>query len=164
MRRMALLHTLWFGIVSTLVVLGLTSGLDQVTHTVAGDGVALMYFGLYGLYCLQNYRGCREYHCMITGPGFILAAALMLLRVTDLFDHGFGIPYIVFGLAAVIGHGLEWRYGNTRGVDFALPDSVWGRVGTSGVCFRSDGLSKGCLQATPPCRGKVHTDIRKENT
>lgn len=110
MRRIALLHTLWFGIVSVLVVLGLNIGFDQVTHTVAGDIVALMYFGLYGLYCLQNYLGCREYHSMITGPGFILAAALMLLRVTGLFDHGFGIPYIVFGLAAVIGHGLKWRY------------------------------------------------------
>jgi hypothetical protein len=46
MRRIALLHTLWFGIVSVLVVLGLNSGHDQVTHTVAGDIVALMYFGL----------------------------------------------------------------------------------------------------------------------
>src|SRR5260370_40876767 len=114
MRRMALLHTLWFGIVSTLVVLGLTSGLDQVTHTVAGDGVALMYFGLYGLYCRQNYRGCREYHCMITGPGFILAAALMLLRVTDLFDHGSCIRYLVISPAAVIGPVLARPYRNRR--------------------------------------------------
>src|SRR5260221_12554789 len=105
MRRMALLHTLWFGIVSTLVVLGLTSGLDQVTHTVEGDTVVLMYFGLYGLYCLQNYRGCREYHCMITGPGFILAAALMLFRVSRFFNLVFGIPYIVLGLAPAMVHG-----------------------------------------------------------
>jgi hypothetical protein len=33
-----------------------------------------------------------------------------VLVVLGLNDHGFGIPYIVFGLAAVIGHGLEWRY------------------------------------------------------
>ena len=113
-----MLHTLWFGIVSALVVLGLNSGLDQVTHTVAGDIVALVYFGLYGLYRLQNYLGCREYHCMITGPGFLLVAVLMLLRVTGLFDHGFGIPYIVFGLAALIGHGLEWHYWKHTGSRF----------------------------------------------
>ncbi len=118
MRRIALLHTFWFGILSVLVVLGLTIGLDQATHTVAGDIVALVYFGLYGLYCLQNYLGCREYHCMITSPGFLLAAVLMLLRVTGLFDHGFGIPYLVFALAALIGHGLEWRYWKHTGSRF----------------------------------------------
>src|SRR5579883_302223 len=107
MRLIALWHTLWGGMISTLIILALNIGLNLATHTGAGDIVALVYFGLYGLYCLQNYLRCREYHCMITGPGFLLAAILMLLRVTGLFDRGFGIPYLVFALAALIGHGLE---------------------------------------------------------
>ena len=118
MRRMAWLHAFWGGVISALVILGLNIVLDQVTHTVAGGIVALVYFGLYGLYCLQNYFRCREYHCMITGPGFLLAAALMVLRVTGLFDHGFGLPYLVFALAALIGHGLEWRYWKHTGSRF----------------------------------------------
>ncbi len=118
MRRIALFHTWWFALISFLVVFGLNIGLDQLTHTKAGDVVALVYFGLYGLYCLQNYLGCREYHCLITGPGFTLAAALMLLRVFAIFDHGLGIPYLIFGLAFVLGHSLEWRYWKHTGSRF----------------------------------------------
>ncbi|SRR6266568_5727300 len=118
MRRIALLHTWWFAIVSLLLVLGLDVGLDLLTHTLAGDLVVLLFFGLYGLYGMQNYLGCREYHCLVTGPGFLLAALLMLLRVTGIFDHGYGLPYAVFGLSALIGHSLEWRYWKRTGSRF----------------------------------------------
>ncbi len=118
MRRIALLHTWWFAIISVLLVLGLDVVLNLFTHTEAGDLVALVYFGLYGLYCLQNYFRCREYHCMITGPGFLLAAILMALRVTGLFDHGYGLPYLIFALAAITGHGLEWLHWKRTGSRF----------------------------------------------
>lgn len=120
MRRIALLHTWWFAITSLLLVFGLNYGLNMLTHATWGDLLALAYFGFYGLYCLQNYLGCREYHCLITGPGFILAALLMLLRVTGIFDHGYGLPYLVSGLAVVMGHGLEWRYWKRTGSHFRV--------------------------------------------
>jgi hypothetical protein len=44
----------------------------------------------------DNFAHCGEYHCAITGPGFLLAAAAMLLRDLNLFDHGFGVPYMIF--------------------------------------------------------------------
>jgi hypothetical protein len=40
-----------------------------------------------------------------------------------IFDRGFGPPYIVFALSAVIGHGLEWRYMKKTGSKF-VPKSV----------------------------------------
>jgi len=64
---------------------------------------------------VQNFAGCGEYHCAITGPGLLLAAVLMLLRITGVFDHGFRLPYVVFGLAALVGHALEWRYWKRTG-------------------------------------------------
>jgi hypothetical protein len=117
-RRISVLHAWWFVMLMFLVVFGLNILLDDFTHALAGDVIPLVYFGFYGLYCLQNYLGCRAYHCLITGPGFIFATVLMLLRVTGFFDHSFGIPYIVFALTLVIGHGLEWRYWKRTGRRF----------------------------------------------
>ncbi len=118
MRRIALFHSLWFAVLSALVIFGCDVLLNMLTHSLAGDVVATVYFGLYGLYCLQNYLACREVHCMITAPGFLLAAILMLLRITGLFDHGYGVPYIMFGLSALLGHGLEWSYAKRTGSRF----------------------------------------------
>ncbi|SRR5579884_336140 len=118
MRRIALLHSWWFALIATCVVFGLNVLVDLVTHTYAGDIFACVYFGAYGLYCVQNYLGCREYHCLITGPGFLLAALVMLLRVTGVFDHGYGLPYLIFALAALLGHGLEWQYARRTGSHF----------------------------------------------
>ena len=118
MRRIALFHSWSFALISVFVVFGLNVLVDQITHTYAGDIIACVYFGAYGLYCVQNYIGCREYHCLITGPGFLLAALVMLLRVTGVFDHGNGPPYLIFALAALVGHGLEWQYARRTGSHF----------------------------------------------
>ncbi|SRR5579875_6669 len=123
MRRIALLHAWWFALFSVAVVLGLNILLDLVTHTLTGDIIACVYFGLYGIYCLQNYLNCREYHCLFTGPGFLLAAVFMLLRLTGIFDHGYALPYFIFALAALLGHGLEWRYVRRTGSHFRVANT-----------------------------------------
>jgi hypothetical protein len=89
--RLPFVNTLWFGIPATLVVLGLNILLNMTTRTFAGDYLATAYFALYGLECVENYLACRQYHCLITEPGFLLAAVAMILRDTGVFDHGFGI-------------------------------------------------------------------------
>jgi hypothetical protein len=120
-RRIAFLHAPVFAIVSALLVLGLNVLLERSELTAAiGETLAGIYFGLYGLYCIQNYLGCREYHCLITGPGFLLAALLIILRRTGIFDLGYGPPYIIFFLAVVIGHLLEWRYRRRHGTAFRI--------------------------------------------
>lgn len=118
--RLPLIHSFWFSIPATLVALGLNVALNATTGTQAGDYVTLAYFALYGIACIENYLACREYHCLITGPGFLLAALVMLLRVTGVFDHSFGVPYLVFAAAALLGHTLEWRYRRHTGSKYRL--------------------------------------------
>ncbi len=110
MRRIPLLHSLWFAIPATLIVEASDAGLNSLTHSYWGDALTVAYFAAYGLYCLQNYLGCREIHCAITGPGFLLAAGVMLLRDVGIFDQGIGVPYLVFAAAAGLGCLLEWQY------------------------------------------------------
>jgi hypothetical protein len=118
--RLSFVFSLWFGIPATLVVLGLNVLLDRATGAQWGDELATAYFALYGLVCVQNYLACREYHCLITGPGFLLAAVAMVLRDTGVFDHGFGVPYLVFFAAALLGHTLECRYARRTGSKYRL--------------------------------------------
>ncbi len=59
-----------------------------------------------------------ERRLMITGPGFLLAALLMLLRITSVLDLGYGVPYLVFVLAVIVGHSLEWSYHRRSGSRF----------------------------------------------
>jgi hypothetical protein len=42
----------------------------------AGLAIASVYVTVIGVYCVLNFRSCRETHCVVTGPGFLLAAAL----------------------------------------------------------------------------------------
>jgi hypothetical protein len=118
MRRIPLLHSLWFAIPATLLVYAGTDGLDRLTRSHGGDALTVAYFAAYGLYCVQNYLHCREMHCLITGPGFLLAAGTMLARDLGPFDYGLGVPYLVFGAAACGGCLLEWQYWMRTGSHF----------------------------------------------
>ncbi len=118
MRRVPLFHSVWFALLSPLILFAVNYEANSVTASNAGDYFASLYFGLYGIYCLQNFIACGEYHCLITGPGFMLAALLMVLRDVEVFDHGVGPPYIVFALAALLGHALEWQYSRRTGSHF----------------------------------------------
>jgi hypothetical protein len=42
----------------------------------AGPAVASGCLAVIGTYCLLNFLHCREIHCGVTGPGFLLAAAV----------------------------------------------------------------------------------------
>jgi hypothetical protein len=107
-------------LISPFVVLALNYLIASFTHTSWGDYLAILYFTLYGVYCIQNFIGCREYHCLITGPGFLLAAIMMTVRDIGIFDRGFGPPYIIFALSALLGHLLERRYVKQTGSKFLL--------------------------------------------
>ncbi|MGH7729097.1 MAG: hypothetical protein ACREM2_09950 [Vulcanimicrobiaceae bacterium] len=79
-----------------------------------GDWLATAFFGAYGLYCMQNFFGCREVHCAVTGPGFLIAGILMALRAAGIYGSD-SIPWIVFAFAALIGHGFERAYESRAG-------------------------------------------------
>jgi hypothetical protein len=116
--RIPLLHSLWFAIPATLIVEASTAGLNSLTQSDWGDTLTVVYFAAYGLYCLQNYLQCREIHCAITGPGFLLAAGVMLVRDLGPFYYGVGVPYLVFAAVACVGCLLEWRYWKRTGSHF----------------------------------------------
>ena len=42
----------------------------------AGLAIASAYVTAIGVYCLLNFLRCRETHCAVAGPGFLLTAAL----------------------------------------------------------------------------------------
>ena len=118
MRRIPLLHSLWFAIPATLIVYASDAGLNRLTHSYWGDALTVVFFAAYGLYCVQNYLHCREAHCAITGPGFLLAAGMMLARAIGLFAYDLSVPYLVFGAAACVGCLLEWQYWKRTGSHF----------------------------------------------
>lgn len=85
----------------------------------AGLAVASGYVTVTGLYCLMNFLHCRETHCSVTGPGFLLAGML--------------------GFAAALAPGpvLSWYRTGTEGavylavlaVGYALQRAVAARTG-----------------------------------
>lgn len=77
----------------------------------AGLAVASGYVTVAGMYCLLNFLHCRETHCSVTGPGFLLAAvagfAAGLLPVTALSWYGTGTEAAVYLVILAAGYALE---------------------------------------------------------
>jgi hypothetical protein len=77
----------------------------------AGLAIASAYVTVIGAYCLLNFLHCRETHCAVTGPGFLLAAAFgfaaALLPGPALSWYRTGTQTAVFLVILAAGHGLE---------------------------------------------------------
>ncbi|PZR56946.1 MAG: hypothetical protein DLM53_01095 [Candidatus Eremiobacter antarcticus] len=112
--RIQLFHNRWFNITLALLV----SALDGYANGRSqrwGDWLATGLFGLYAVYCAQNFLHCREVHCAITAPGFFGAAALMALRLTGAAHYSYGLPWLVFVVAACVGFCIEYIYESRTG-------------------------------------------------
>ena len=77
----------------------------------AGLAAAGAYVTVIGVYCLLNFLRCRETHCAVTGPGFLLTAALgfaaTLVPGSALPWYRTGTEAIVFLGILAAGYGLE---------------------------------------------------------
>jgi len=77
----------------------------------AGLAIASAYVTAIGVYCLLNFLRCRETHCAVTGPGFLLAAALgfaaALVPGSALSWYRTGTEAIVYLVVLAAGYGLE---------------------------------------------------------
>ncbi len=77
----------------------------------AGLDIASTYVTVIGLYCLLNFLRCRETHCAVTGPGFLLTAALgfaaALMPGSALSWYRTGTEAIVYLVILAAGYGLE---------------------------------------------------------
>jgi hypothetical protein len=65
-----------------------------------------------GTYCLLNFLHCRETHCGVTGPGFLLAAAVgfaaALAPGSALSWYRTGTEAAVYVVILAAGYALEW--------------------------------------------------------
>jgi hypothetical protein len=78
----------------------------------AGLAIASTYLTIIGMYCVLNFLRCRETHCAITGPGFLLAAALGLVTALApgpaLSWYRTGTEAVVYLVILAAGYALEW--------------------------------------------------------
>ena len=78
----------------------------------AGLAVASGYVAVIGTYCLLNFLHCRETHCGVTGPGFLLAAAVgfaaALVPGSALSWYRTSTEAAVFLVVLAAGYALEW--------------------------------------------------------
>ncbi len=68
-----------------------------------------MSFALMGSVCFTNARGCGRTHCHVTGPLYLLAAAMSVAAAWKPALY----PWIAVGaaLGTVAGYAWEWRRG-----------------------------------------------------
>jgi hypothetical protein len=85
----------------------------------AGLAIASVWVAIAGLYCLANFWHCRETHCVVTGPGWTLAAALgfaaALAPGTSLSWYRVNAAVVVFVVVLAAGFGLEWLVASRTG-------------------------------------------------
>ena len=77
----------------------------------AGLAIASTYVTVIGVYCLLNFLRCRETHCAVTGPGFVLTAAVgftaALVPGPALSWYRTGTEAVVYLVILAAGCGLE---------------------------------------------------------
>jgi len=77
-----------------------------------GVAIASVWVAVAGSYCLANFWHCRETHCVVTGPGWTLAAVLgfaaALAPGTGLSWYRVNAATIVFVVILAAGYGLEY--------------------------------------------------------
>jgi hypothetical protein len=115
--RISLLHDLRFAIALSVIVSVLDNNVAR-RGAVWGDWLAFLLFAFYGIYCVQNFLSCREVHCSITGPGFVSAALLVLLRLSGYGHYETWLPWNVFVLSWVVGLVAEYFYEKRTGTVF----------------------------------------------
>ena len=93
------------------IAMQLVGNLSNSELAVAGTWAAG--FAVMGTACVANALACRRVHCAFTGPWFLLAAAVTVLRYLDVISMGW--PTILN--AGLFGALLL----------FLVSESIWGR-------------------------------------
>lgn len=82
---------------------------------VGGRGgvvIASVWVAIAGTYCLANFWHCRETHCAVTGPGWVLAAVLGIAAAlapgSALAWYRVNVETMVFVVILAAGYGLEY--------------------------------------------------------
>ncbi|SRR5579885_1201702 len=72
-------------------------------------GLWAVFFLYVGSYCARNFLHCRETHCAITGPGWLILGLLALLGVVGLIHiPAWALLWVAYLLVAALGFGMQW--------------------------------------------------------
>jgi len=104
--RIERLHGWVLPVVLAVVAADVNFFLDAAISDRA-DVVGVIFFVLFGLYGLQSLRTRRDPATMVSVLGALVATVLMLLRETEVWDHGYIPPYLVFIGFVIAGQGLR---------------------------------------------------------
>ena len=115
--RIPLLHSLWFSIGGSVAIATLDARANA-SGALWGQWLAFGWFMMYGVYCVQNFLTCREVHCAVTGPGFLAAAIVALVRLAGIGKLDPMLPWDIFVATAVIGWLVEFGYEKRHGTTF----------------------------------------------
>ncbi len=84
-----------------------------IPETYALFAVTVGWFAA-GLMCIWNFRSCRRFHCIITGPGFIGLGILSLIEAISIISIREWIEWpildLIFLAVLAIGFGSEYLY------------------------------------------------------
>jgi hypothetical protein len=86
------------------------------TPVVVWGGLWALFFLYAGSYCVRNFLHCRETHCAITGPGWILIGIVAVFGIIDLVHiPQWALLWVAYLLVAGVGFGLQWLVARRTG-------------------------------------------------
>jgi len=93
----------------SFVAWGVLSLIGIYWHPLHAFSVATILFAV-AIGCFANWRKNRIVHCSITGPLFLIAAAVFLLASVNLIHIEAGLVWPLVIVGTGISFLLEWRY------------------------------------------------------
>ncbi len=115
--RIPFLHNWWCPILLCVLVADLNFWFYASMGSNEADYLGILFFVLYGIYCLQSLITRGELRGAVSGLGAVLALALMVMRETGVFDRGYIPPYVMFIVFVMISHGLDRSSRSKAGTD-----------------------------------------------
>jgi hypothetical protein len=86
------------------------------TPVLAWGGLWTLFFLYVGSYCVRNFLHCRETHCAVTGPGWLLIGIIAVLGITGLIHVSqWAFLWVGYLLVAALGFGLQWLIARRTG-------------------------------------------------
>jgi hypothetical protein len=97
----------WFAV--SLIAWGVLSLIGVYWRLLHASSATTIFFAM-GIGCVANWLRNRTLHCAITGPLFLLAAAVLLLSDVRMFHVNSILvwPFVLIGIG--VAFLLEWRH------------------------------------------------------
>lgn len=91
-----------------LILYAIGLGLAIWLHAQAYQLAVL--FAALGLACIANFARNRTFHCVITGPFFLLVALAVALEKSGVWKVGMGFVWVIVAVVVAVALVLERRF------------------------------------------------------